>query len=627
MKVQVQLNNDQDEYPESRVIKIGENGDVVVSELSEADELDSHSHSEHSDEGYCHSCDHDDCSEHFEDYDEDYDECLHHQHAGPHKEVYWNNTLPSVDDREQVKQFWLGLGEKKRRELLTVGYDEIYKIVHQNPPGCNCQGCTEPKLAFERDLEKMYHAMYLTTNEDLGLNTALVHEMLGLDEPKPDKVSVADIDRVAEDILNNNANSFIDLVEQLDEERGARPEEEEEEVEEEDDEGDDDDDDEAESERERKQLHNAYRYLQVVIAKVISARLFAAYKEKVAEDSTKQLIAELEAEERRKKEKEEKEKRKKEKLKEKKRLQQLAKEEERRKREEDKLEQERIHQEEMRRKTEEGRKRKEEERRRREEEQRRKEEEKQRKKEERLRREEDKRREKLKEQAQEERKEEPKQVEAPKAVSAEPELAAETPLQYSAAQLSDLLSKLNIPVEKPVSEPFTDPLPVSASSQQPAPSLPDLSLPPLPSLDLFPDPITSFKQPFPSLSGSIWDPPTPQKSIWGSSSIWSKPAAVQLTPAQIEAVQLEALKATGTMVANNQCYPASLLHHYTRQAMLAAYGLDLTMDQFVSSLGAKLSSKLGFAFEVIYDELASPALIKLTTVPTGLGASTWNIGF
>ncbi|KAG7845283.1 hypothetical protein KL941_003128 [Ogataea angusta] len=627
VKVQVQLNNEKDEYPESRVIKIGENGDVVVSELSELSSADAHSHSEHSDDEYCHSCDHDNCSEHFEDYDEDYDECVHHRPPTAHEKMYWSSTLPSVEAREQVRQFWTQLDAQKRRDLLNVEYSEVYKVVHENPPGCNCQGCSGPKKAFERDLEKLYHAMRMTANEDLELSSALVHEMLGLEDPKPAPTTIQDIGRVADDILNNNGSSFIDLVEQLDEERGARP-----------DDGDGDDEYdyeeeyELESERQRKQLHNAYRYLQVVIARIISGRLVAAYKEKVAEDSTRQLIEELEAEERRKKEKEEKERRKKEKLKEKKRLQQLAKEEERRKREEDKLEQERIHQEEMRRKTEEGRRRKEEERRRREEEQRRREEEQRRRREEKQRKEEEKRREK-------ERQEREASVDgaengsapAPTNGSHEPANGAVSaaPVQYSAEQLSQLLSKLNIPVEKPAREP----VPATPPSQNPPhslfdfpqPQLPPLEVPQLSSLDLFPDPLTQFKQPFPSISSSIWDLPASQKSIWGTSSIWSKPSA--LSPAQIEAVQIETIKATATLVADNQCYPANLLYACTRQAMLSLYGLDLTMDQFADSLASKVSQKLGVAFEVIYDELATPALVKVSPVPTGASLNTWNIGF
>ncbi|KAG7879064.1 hypothetical protein KL905_003541 [Ogataea polymorpha] len=631
VKVQVQLNNEKDEYPESRVIKIGENGDVVVSELSELSSADAHSHSEHSDDDYCHSCDHDNCSEHFEDYDEDYDECVHHQPPMTHEKLYWSGTLPSVEEREQVREFWTQLDEQKRRDLLNVEYTEVYKVVHENPPGCNCRGCSGPKKAFERDLEKLYHAMRMTANEDLELSSALVHEMLGLEDPKPAPTTIQDIGRVADDILNNNGSSFIDLVEQLDEERGLRP----------DDDGDDEEYDydeeyELESERQRKQLHNAYRYLQVVIARIISGRLVAAYKEKVAEDSTRQLIEELEAEERRKKEKEEKERRKKEKLKEKKRLQQLAKEEERRKRQEDKLEQERIHQEEMRRKTEEGRRRKEEERRKREEEQRRREEEQRRRREEKQRKEEEKRREK-------------ERQEREAALSAQPPTnglcapanssvdgnSASAPVSYSAEQLSQLLSKLNIPVDKPAPEPVPATQPVAQSSLPqnpphslfdfPEPQLPSLTVPQLSTLDLFPDSLPQLKEPFPSINSSIWDLPASQKSIWGPSSIWSKPSA--LSPAQIEAVQIETIKATATLVADNQCYPANLLYTCTRKAMLSSYSLDLTMDQFADSLASKVSQKLGVAFDIIYDELATPALVKVSPVATDVSINTWNIGF
>ncbi|ODV85547.1 hypothetical protein CANARDRAFT_23075 [[Candida] arabinofermentans NRRL YB-2248] len=148
-----------------------------------------------------------------------------------------------------------------------------------------------------------------------------------------------------------------------------------------DEDGDEGDYDEEEENDTERRLEETYKMLQLITSKILRTKLLAAYKEKVAEDSTKRLIEELEAEERRKKEKEEKEKRKKEKLKEKKRLLQLAKEEEKKRKIDEKLEQERLMRDEQVRKTEEGRKRKEAERKKKEEEAKKKKDEKKKRKE------------------------------------------------------------------------------------------------------------------------------------------------------------------------------------------------------------------------------------------------------
>ncbi|GME73037.1 unnamed protein product [Ambrosiozyma monospora] len=223
--------------------------------------------------------------------------------------------------------------------------------------------------------------------------------------------SKTDVMSVAEDLLKNNGKRFIDMVEQLDHERhgretlqkipGAFPtdenhdnsdsefeydgendleedgDEDEEEYEDDDDdddddeedcdhdyddEEDDDDDDEDEEDEEytaKKRGEETYKLWQLITSKILRTKLMAAYKEKVAEDSRRQLIEELEAEERKKKAKEEEKRKKKEKIKEKKRQIQQAKEEERKRKEQERLEQERQHQEELKRKTIEGRKRKE----------------------------------------------------------------------------------------------------------------------------------------------------------------------------------------------------------------------------------------------------------------------------
>ncbi|CUM66723.1 uncharacterized protein PRCAT00004403001 [Priceomyces carsonii] len=85
---------------------------------------------------------------------------------------------------------------------------------------------------------------------------------------------------------------------------------------------------------EEEKMQEIRRLFLIQVIKLFQERLNNAYKEKLSQDRTKMLIAELEAEENAKKEKELKKLKQKEKAKEKKRMQQLAKEEERRKKEE-----------------------------------------------------------------------------------------------------------------------------------------------------------------------------------------------------------------------------------------------------------------------------------------------------
>lgn len=163
----------------------------------------------------------------------------------------------------------------------------------------------------------------------------------------------------------------------------------------------------AREEENRCRLEETGRLIQMLTSKLLWSNLLGLYKEKVAEDNRRQLLEELEAEDKRKKEKEEKDRKKKEKQREKKRLQQQAREEERKRKKAEKEEKERKEREEQLRKTEEGRKKKEAARKKREEEQmRKKAERKEKERKERQRAEEEKRRQLKKEEEEKKRKRE-----------------------------------------------------------------------------------------------------------------------------------------------------------------------------------------------------------------------------
>lgn len=123
---------------------------------------------------------------------------------------------------------------------------------------------------------------------------------------------------------------------------------------------------------EEEKMQEIRRLFLIQVIKLFQERLKNAYKEKLSQDRTRILIEELEAEENAKKKKELKKLKQKEKAKEKKRLQQLAKDEERkRKEEEEKAREEELRQKqeelraEQKRRKEEARQKKEEEKRKR----------------------------------------------------------------------------------------------------------------------------------------------------------------------------------------------------------------------------------------------------------------------
>lgn len=130
-----------------------------------------------------HDQDDDDDYDHDHDHDHDYDPGHHHSHNhAPHghqhghnhnhnhththhrvadlpKRKIWNTS--SQEERERIKEFWLGLGEDERKSLVKVEKDAVLrKMKEQQRQTCSCTVCGRKRTAIEDELEQLYEAYY-----------------------------------------------------------------------------------------------------------------------------------------------------------------------------------------------------------------------------------------------------------------------------------------------------------------------------------------------------------------------------------------------------------------------------------------------------------------------------------
>ncbi|KAI2606587.1 hypothetical protein GGR54DRAFT_644202 [Hypoxylon sp. NC1633] len=95
--------------------------------------------------------------------------------SGISKEKIWNTSGP--EERERIKQFWLGLGEDERKSLVKVEKDAVLKkMKEQQKHTCSCSVCGRKRTAIEEELEGLYDAYYQElesfANQPHNLSTA-----------------------------------------------------------------------------------------------------------------------------------------------------------------------------------------------------------------------------------------------------------------------------------------------------------------------------------------------------------------------------------------------------------------------------------------------------------------------
>jgi len=71
----------------------------------------------------------------------------------------WNTSTQA--ERENIKQFWLELGEEDRRSLVKVEKEAVLrKMKEQQKHSCSCSVCGRKRTAIEEELEVLYDAYY-----------------------------------------------------------------------------------------------------------------------------------------------------------------------------------------------------------------------------------------------------------------------------------------------------------------------------------------------------------------------------------------------------------------------------------------------------------------------------------
>jgi hypothetical protein len=74
-------------------------------------------------------------------------------------EQIWNTS--SQAERDNIKQFWLELGEEERRSLVKVEKEAVLrKMKEQQKHSCSCSVCGRKRTAIEEELEVLYDAYY-----------------------------------------------------------------------------------------------------------------------------------------------------------------------------------------------------------------------------------------------------------------------------------------------------------------------------------------------------------------------------------------------------------------------------------------------------------------------------------
>ncbi|OAA54654.1 stress response protein nst1 [Cordyceps fumosorosea ARSEF 2679] len=79
---------------------------------------------------------------------------------GMSRDKIWSTN--NHEERERIKEFWLGLGEDERKSLVKVEKDAVLrKMKEQQKHTCSCAVCGRKRNAIEEELEGLYDAYYV----------------------------------------------------------------------------------------------------------------------------------------------------------------------------------------------------------------------------------------------------------------------------------------------------------------------------------------------------------------------------------------------------------------------------------------------------------------------------------
>jgi hypothetical protein len=71
----------------------------------------------------------------------------------------WNTT--SQQEQQNIKEYWLSLGEEERKSLLKIEKEAVIrKMKQQQKHSCSCTVCGRKRTAIEEELEMLYEGYY-----------------------------------------------------------------------------------------------------------------------------------------------------------------------------------------------------------------------------------------------------------------------------------------------------------------------------------------------------------------------------------------------------------------------------------------------------------------------------------
>ena len=146
-----------------------------------------------------------------------------------HKDRIWNTS--TAEERERIKEFWLGLGESERRGLVRIEKEAVLKkMKEQQKHSCSCTVCGRKRNAIEEELEVLYDAYY----EEL--ETYANHQHFGLDATtlpptrtygRPSSAIHSNHHRISSHTAGRSPGGFVEELDEADEEGSSDDEDEE----------------------------------------------------------------------------------------------------------------------------------------------------------------------------------------------------------------------------------------------------------------------------------------------------------------------------------------------------------------------------------------------------------------
>ncbi len=96
----------------------------------------------------------------------------------------WNPSTQA--ERQNIKQFWLDLGEEERRSLVKIEKEAVLrKMKEQQKHSCSCSVCGRKRTAIEEELEVLYDAYYEELEQFANHNPDLTHAPQLMPPPRP----------------------------------------------------------------------------------------------------------------------------------------------------------------------------------------------------------------------------------------------------------------------------------------------------------------------------------------------------------------------------------------------------------------------------------------------------------